>query len=80
MMSRLYEYQAIEQYKEFLDDVYPGITLAGSSFYASTILQDCDPTAFRIGLDEWITQEVEEGNIKVEGYEEYEPEEEDDDE
>lgn len=73
-MRRLYEHEAIERYKDMLDDVYPGVTIAGSSFYASTVLQECDPVAFRIGLDEWIVNEVEEGNMQVEGYEEYETE------
>lgn len=77
-MRSLYEHEAIERYKEMLDEVYPGVTIAGSSFYASTVLQECDPTAFRIGLDEWIVSEVEAGNITVDGYEEYEPEEDDD--
>ena len=73
-MRRLYEHEAIERYKDMLDDAYPGVTIAGSSFYASTVLHECDPVAFRIGLDEWIVNEVEEGNMQVEGYEEYETE------
>jgi hypothetical protein len=76
----MYKFEAVEEYCEFLDEIYPGVSVAGSSFYASTVLKECDPIAFDIGLDEWIVQNVEEGNMTVQGYEEYEPEEDDDDE
>jgi len=69
----MYKFEAEEEYCDFLDEIYPGVSVAGSSFYASTVLKECDRIAFDIGLDEWITQYVEEGNMTVEGYEEYEP-------
>ena len=69
----MYKFEAVEEYCEFLDEVYPGVTVAGSLFDASTVLKECDPIAFDIGLDEWIVQNVEEGNMTVDGYEEYEP-------
>ncbi len=69
----MYKFEAVEEYCEFLDDVYPAVSVAGSSFYASTVLKECDPIAFDIGLDDWIVQNVEEGNMTVQGYEEYEP-------
>ena len=69
----MYKFEAVKEYCEFLDEVYPGVTVAGSFFDASTVLKECDPIAFDIGLDEWIVQNVEEGNMTVDGYEEYEP-------
>ena len=72
----MYKFEAVEEYREFLDDMYPAVTVAGILFYASTVLKECDPIVFDIGLDEWIVQNVEEGNMTVDGYEEYEPKEE----
>ena len=74
MATPMFVYDAEQSYMDMLDECYPEVTIGSSSFYASTILRDCDPVGFRIGLDEYITSMVEGGQWTVEGYEEYEPE------
>jgi len=74
MATPMFVYDAEQSYMDMLDECYPEVTIGSSSFYASTILRDCDPVGFRIGLDEYITSMVEDGQWTVEGYEEYEPE------
>lgn len=73
MATPMFAYDAEQSYMEMLDECYPQVTIAGSTFCASTVLKDCDPVGFGIGLDEYITSMVEDGQWTVEGYEEYEP-------
>jgi hypothetical protein len=41
-----------EMLDEMLDEVYPPYQIGGLTFYASQILKNCDPIAYRIGLSE----------------------------
>ena len=45
--------QLEEQFDEMLDDVYEPITIGFGKYYASQILKNCDPIAYRIGLQEY---------------------------
>lgn len=47
------DYEMEEAYKEMLDDAYGIITIGYLQFYASTVLKECDPIAYRIGLSEY---------------------------
>jgi hypothetical protein len=42
-----------EQFDEMLDDVYEPITIGFGKYYASDILKNCDPIAYRIGVSEF---------------------------
>lgn len=60
-----FEYTAtVEEYDEFLD-LEGEISVAGLSFYPSTILKECDPIAYRCGKSDY------ESNIDLNGVEEY---------
>jgi hypothetical protein len=54
------ELEAIDvdsRYSDMLDDIYPGCTIAGMSFNTSNALKELDPTAYRCGLADWISEE-----------------------
>lgn len=43
-----------ERYAEFLDEVYPkGVEVAGYTFDVSRALYELDPTAFRMGANDY---------------------------
>ena len=42
-----------ERFDEMLDDLYEPITIGFGKYYASDILKNCDPIAYRIGLSEF---------------------------
>ena len=51
------------EYADYLDECYPTVEVAGLTFDASRIIQECDPTAFRCGLGDYeseIQSELEE--------------------
>jgi len=42
-----------EMFDEMLDDCHEPIKIGYGTFYASQILKECDPIAYRIGLSEF---------------------------
>jgi hypothetical protein len=60
-MARLEDYEIEEQYEEMLDDCYPSYKINGMEFTASTILKECDPIAYRVGLSDYESTLEEEG-------------------
>lgn len=42
-----------EQFDEMLDDCYGMIKIGYSHIWASDVLKNCDPIAYRIGLSEY---------------------------
>ena len=42
-----------QQFDEMLDESYPPFKIGYSEFYASQILANCDPIAYRISVDEY---------------------------
>lgn len=48
------EEQLEEMFDEMLDDTGEEVKIGYSTFYPSQILANCDPIAYRIGLDEFI--------------------------
>lgn len=42
-----------DAYIDWLDDVYGEVSVCGYNMYASTILEKCDPIAFRCGFSDW---------------------------
>ena len=62
------EYELIDQYKDMLNECYPVVEIAGMTFEPATVIYECDPIAFRIGLHEYADSLTQDGYI-VEGYE-----------
>ncbi|MGL5509079.1 MAG: hypothetical protein ACRC2J_17545 [Microcoleaceae cyanobacterium] len=53
-----------EEYKEYLDNSYPDVNIKWSrcgygTYSASTILENCDPIAFKIGMEEYFDGRLE---------------------
>lgn len=63
----LSEYDALQEYDQMLDDVYPEVTLGFSSFLPSRVLKEMDPIAYRVGFREYVNGLVDDGTF-VEGY------------
>jgi len=42
-----------EQYRDLLDEIYPVVKIGDLSFNPGTIVEDCDPVAFRCGLGDY---------------------------
>ena len=59
------DYEIEEAFKEMLDDAYGIIKIGYGEYWASTVLKECDPIAYRIGLSEYedeIREEEEEAD------------------
>lgn len=54
-------------YDEMLDECYPAVQIGDSEFYASTVLKECDPIAYRVGATDYADSLSQDG-ILVEGY------------
>lgn len=61
------EAEAYANYDQFLDECYPVATFGYSKFYASTVIKECDPIAYRIGFADYIDMLADEGTA-VEGW------------
>ena len=51
------------RYDDFLDEVYPDLTIAGYSYNTSNALREIDPTAYRCGYSDWLDSEIQNGTI-----------------
>lgn len=52
-----------DEYRDFIDEIYPVVKIGNLSFNPGTILEECDPVAFRVGLGDYeseIQSELEE--------------------
>lgn len=45
-----------EMYDNFLDDCYEKYIVSGIKFYASEILKNCDPIAYRCGMSDYFSE------------------------
>ena len=52
----LTEEEAQERYRDFLDEIYESVTIGEITFNPSTILEECDPIAFRVYFSEWMSE------------------------
>lgn len=43
-----------DDFREYLDEIYGTVEIAGSTFNTGYALEQLDPTAFRGGLNDWI--------------------------
>lgn len=63
----LTQYELEQQYDEMLDDCYEPYKMADMIYYASDILKNCDPMAYRTGMSDYANALIEDGQ-PVEGY------------
>jgi len=57
-----------EAYREWLDENHDALTIGNSVFYPSDIVENCDPTSFRIGLGEFADYEFNRDKNTCEEY------------
>ena len=67
----IYDY-AEHNYDNELDETYQDYEIMGShSFSASQVLKECDPTAYRCGMNDLIDSKLKEANYQLETCGEY---------
>jgi hypothetical protein len=64
----LTETEAYESYDEMLDECYPLVQIGSSTFLASSVLREMNPTCYEIGFSEYCDNAAENGHFRVEGY------------
>ena len=52
--------EAEVMYEDMIDEVY-GLINVGVTFYASRVLKECDPIAFRCGFNDYMDSLFEDG-------------------
>ena len=55
-MKYINEREAESLYNDWLDEVYPPVNV-GVTLSPSYVLRECDPTAYRCGLIDWLDSE-----------------------
>lgn len=56
MMETLSEYEAEDRFNDFLDDLYPTCNVACYEYTTSETLKNVDPTAYRCGLADYLSE------------------------
>jgi hypothetical protein len=51
------EYEAMDRYREHLDEVYGDVNIGYLTYSTSHVLGEVDPTAFRCGFNDWLDSE-----------------------
>jgi hypothetical protein len=46
-------HEAIEAFNDFLDEVYSDFEIAGMTYRPSYVLENTDPTAYRVMFHDW---------------------------
>jgi hypothetical protein len=52
--------ERIDQFDEFLDETYLPVSIVGLTFYPSQVLFACDPVAYRIYGNDYLSEIEEE--------------------
>lgn len=68
MATLIDENQLEDMYDRDLDDMYEPYKIGYGTFYASDILKECDPIAYRLSKYEYADHIAENADIFVEGY------------
>ncbi len=55
-----------ENYDDWLDEINEEVHIGSLTFYPSQILRECDPIAYRVGLDDYVNSEYEESEYELE--------------
>lgn len=61
-----------ENYDELLDDCNDPYKIGTLTFYPSQILSECDPVAYRCGISDEISNQIEEAEYELDNYGIYE--------
>ena len=71
-MTYILDTKADEQYREFLDEINPIVTICGMEYLPSTVLEQVDPIAYRCGFNDWLDSEnlVETDQPELDGIDE----------
>lgn len=56
-----------QRYCDMLDAVYDTVKICGYEYSPSMALQRTDPIAFRVGFADWISMELDETLIEIDG-------------
>ena len=68
--AAIYDYTE-RNYDDELDETYQDYEILGLSFSASQVLKECDPIAYRCGLNDLADSELREANRQLETRGEY---------
>ncbi len=55
--NKMSEYEALEAYDDFLDEVYGDVRIGGLEYSHSNALKNVDPIAYRCGFNDWTDAE-----------------------
>lgn len=58
-------------YDDLLDDGYEEVRIGNCAFSASQILKNCDPIAYKLGIDDFVSSEFEDAAHDVNRYGSY---------
>lgn len=61
-------------YDDLLDVSYRDVKIGACTFTASQILKNCDPTAYRCGIDDYVNSDLEDAQNELERGRSYEVE------
>jgi hypothetical protein len=61
------EHELEQQYRDDLDESHGTVKIAGYEYETSQALESVDPTAFRCGFTDWLSFELDERLIEVDG-------------
>lgn len=56
-----------ENYDDLLDSCYPEVEVAGMTFSPSQVLKNCDPVAYRCGVADEVSRDLDDGWSELEG-------------
>ena len=62
-MNKLTDRELHDRYDEFLDEVYPDLTIAGINYSTSDALKKVDAVAYRCGFNDWLDSECQNGTL-----------------
>lgn len=63
MSKPLTDHELDQLYRDFLDECYGNVTIAGLEYATSRALLECDPTAYRCGFADWLDAELADGRL-----------------
>lgn len=61
------DYDLDRRYKELLDDCWPPAKIANYEYQTSKALEEIDPVAYRCGFADFISFELEENLVEIDG-------------
>lgn len=56
-MEKIHEREALERFDDFLNEVYPTISICGYDYDPAQALKQCDEVAYREEFNNWLDHE-----------------------